>query len=542
MLGLMQDRPLLISSLIEFAALHHGDVEIVSRTVEGPVHRYSYKDCARRSRQLAESLEKLGVAQSDRIATLAWNGYRHVEIYYGVSGMGAVCHTINPRLFAEQIVYIVNHAEDKYLFMDLTFVPLVEKLVDQLPKVKGFVIMTDEAHMPETALPNVICYETLLASADEDYQWPIFDERTASSLCYTSGTTGNPKGVLYSHRSTLIHSYALCLPDALRLSSIETILPVVPMFHVNAWGIPYASAMCGTKMVMPGARMDGESLFELMESEQVTLSAGVPTIWMLLLTYMKENGKKLTSMQRTVIGGAAAPKAMIEAFEKDYNVNVIHAWGMTEMSPLGTACNLKKKHVNLSLDEKIELSLKQGRAIYGVDMKIIDGSGEELPWDGKAFGNLLVRGPWIASEYFKAEGDAAVDDDNWFDTGDVATIDADGYMQITDRSKDVIKSGGEWISSIALENEAVGCPGVAEAAVIAVSHPKWDERPLLLVVKDKGSAVTKDDIIEHLRGALANWQLPDDVIFLNELPHTATGKILKTKLRADYKDYKLPTA
>jgi fatty-acyl-CoA synthase len=541
MLGLMQDRPLLISSLIEFAGLNHGDEEIVSRTVEGPIHRYTYTDCLSRSRRLAKALAKLGVEKSDRIGTLAWNGYRHVEIYYGVSGMGAVCHTINPRLFPEQIVFIVNHAEDKYIFMDLTFVPLIEKLVGQLPEVKGFVIMTDEAHMPETALPNVICYETLVASADDDYQWPVFDENTASSLCYTSGTTGNPKGVLFSHRSTVLHSYAVCTPDALGLSNLETILPVVPMFHVNAWGIPYAAAMCGAKMVMPGARMDGEALFELMESEQVTLSAGVPTIWMMLLAYMKENNKKLTTMKRTVIGGAAAPKAMIETFEKDYNVNVIHAWGMTEMSPIGTACNLKKKHTGLSLDDKIELSLKQGRAVYGVDMKIVDGTGKELPWDGKAFGNLLVRGPWITSGYFKGEGGDAVDDDDWFDTGDVATIDADGYMQITDRSKDVIKSGGEWISSIDLENEAVGCLGVAEAAVIAVPHPKWDERPLLLVVKEQGAKVTKDEVIGHLGGSLAKWQLPDDVIFVDELPHTATGKLLKTKLRAEYKEHKLPT-
>jgi fatty-acyl-CoA synthase len=338
-----------------------------------------------------------------------------------------------------------------------------------------------------------------------------------------------------------LHSYAVCTPDALGLSNMESILPVVPMFHVNAWGIPYAAAMCGAKMVMPGARMDGEALYELMESEAVTLSAGVPTIWMMLLAYMKENDKKFTSMQRTVIGGAAAPKAMIETFEKDYNVNVVHAWGMTEMSPIGTACNLKKKHIGLSLDEKIELSLKQGRAVYGVDMKIVDGAGKALPWDGKAFGNLLVRGPWITSGYFKGEGGQAVDEDNWFDTGDVVTIDADGYMQITDRSKDVIKSGGEWISSIDLENEAVGCAGIAEAAVIAVSHPKWDERPLLLAVKEQGAAVTKDDVIDHLRGALAKWQLPDDVIFVEELPHTATGKILKTKLRAEFKDHKLPT-
>jgi fatty-acyl-CoA synthase len=541
MLGLMQDRPLLISSLIEFAALNHSEGEIVSRTVEGPVLQYTYKDCAARSRQLAKSLEKLGVEQGDRIGTLAWNGYRHVEIYYGVSGMGAVCHTINPRLFPEQIVYIVNHAEDKYIFTDLTFVPLLEKISDQIPQVKGFVIMTDESNMPETVLPNVICYENLLVTADDDYKWPVFDERTASSLCYTSGTTGNPKGVLFSNRSTVLHSYAVCTPDALGLSNMETILPVVPMFHVNAWGIPYAAAMCGAKMVLPGARMDGEALFELMESEQVTLSAGVPTIWMMLLAYMKENNKKFSTMQRTVIGGAAAPRAMIETFEKDYNVNVVHAWGMTEMSPVGTVCNLKKKHTNLSLDEKIDLSLKQGRAVYGVDMKIVDGTGKELPWDGKTFGNLLVRGPWITAGYFKSEGGSVVDDDDWFDTGDVATIDADGYMQITDRSKDVIKSGGEWISSIDVENEAVGCPGIAEAAVIAVSHPKWDERPLLIAIKKPDAAVTKEDVIEHLKGALAKWQLPDDVIFVDQLPHTATGKILKTKLRSEYRDYKLPT-
>jgi fatty-acyl-CoA synthase len=541
MFGLMQDRPLLISSLIEFAALNHDDVEIVSRTVEGHVHRYTYKHCAVRSRQLAIALEKLGVERGDRIGTLAWNGYRHVEIYFGVSGMGAICHTINPRLFPEQIAFIINHAEDTYIFLDVTFVPLLEKIVDHMPNVRGFVIMTDEANMPDTRLPNVICFETLLAGADDDYQWPVFDERTASSLCYTSGTTGNPKGVLYSNRSTVLHSYVVCGPDGLGLSNMETILPVVPMFHVNAWGIPYAAAMCGAKMVLPGARMDGESLFELMESEQVTLSAGVPTIWMMLLTYMKENNKKLTTMRRTVIGGAAAPKAMIETFEKDHNVNVVHAWGMTEMSPVGTVCNLKKKHAGLSLDEKIELSLKQGRPVFGVDMKIVDSTGKELPRDGKAFGNLLVRGPWITSGYFKAEGADAVDDDDWFNTGDVATIDADGYMQITDRSKDVIKSGGEWISSIDLENEAVGCSGVAEAAVIAVSHPKWDERPLLLIVKEQDADVTREEIIEHLRGSLAKWQLPDDVVFVDELPHTATGKILKTKLRSEYKDYKLPT-
>jgi acyl-CoA synthetase (AMP-forming)/AMP-acid ligase II len=542
MLGLMQDRPLLIADLIEFAAKHHAGEEIVSRTVEGPIHRYTYKDCAGRSRTLAKALEKLGVERHDRIGTLSWNGYRHVEIYYAVSGMGAVCHTINPRLFPDQIAYIVNHAEDKYIFLDLTFVPLIEKLAEHIGQVKGFVIMTDEAHMPDTSLPNGLCYETLMAGADDDYRWPVFDERTASSLCYTSGTTGNPKGVLFSHRSTVLHSYAVCSKDAVGISNQETILPVVPMFHVNAWGTPYAAAMCGAKLVLPGAKMDGESLYALMEDEKVTLSMGVPTVWMMLLAYMKENNKTFSSMQRTVIGGAAAPAAMIETFEKDYNVNVIHAWGMTEMSPVGTVCNLKKKHAGISPDDKIRLSLKQGRAVYGVEMKIVDSQGKELPWDGKAFGNLLVRGPWITSGYFKGEGGRAVDDDNWFDTGDVATIDPDGYMQITDRSKDVIKSGGEWISSIDVENSAVGCPGIAEAAVIAVPHPKWDERPLLLAVKKKDARVTKEDVLAHLGKTLAKWQLPDDVVFVDQLPHTATGKLLKTQLRAEYSNYQLPTA
>ena len=542
MLGLMQDRPLMISDLIEFAAMNHADGEIVSRTVEGPIHRYTYKECASRSRQLAKALGKLGVQQGDCMGTMAWNGYRHVEIYYAVSGMGAICHTINPRLFPEQVIYIANHAEDKYIFTDLTFVPLFDKLAEHLPNVKGYIVMTDEEHMPETSLPNVICYESLMATADDDYQWPTFDERTASSLCYTSGTTGNPKGASYSHRSTVLHSYAVCTPAGLGLSNAETILPVVPMFHVNAWGIPYAAAMCGAKMVMPGPQMDGESIYELMESEKVTISAGVPTIWMMLLAYMKENNKKFSSMQRTVIGGAAAPRAMIETFEKEYDVHVVHAWGMTEMSPIGTVCNFKKKHDSLSLDERLDLSLKQGRAVYGVDMKIVGPDGQKLPWDGKAFGNLMVRGPWITSGYFKGEGGDILDEEGFFDTGDVATIDADGYMQITDRSKDVIKSGGEWISSIDVENEAIGCKGIAEAAVIAVPHPKWDERPLLLAVKEENATVTKEDVIDHLKGSLAKWQLPDDVVFVDELPHTATGKILKTKLRSEYGDYKLPTS
>jgi len=537
----MQDRPLLISDLIEFAALHHGGEEIVSRTIEGPIHRYTYRQCAARARRLAKALLGLGVEKGDRIATLAWNGYRHVEIYYGISGMGAVCHTINPRLFPEQIGYIVNHAEDKYIFTDLTFVPLLEKLADQIKQVKGVVIMTDQAHMPQTQLPNVICYESLLDGVDDEFRWPLFDERTASSLCYTSGTTGNPKGVLFSHRSTVLHSYAICSKDAVALGNEETILPVVPMFHVNAWGVPYAAAMCGAKMVMPGARLDGASIYELLESEQVTIALGVPTVWMMLLAYMKENGKRLSSVQRTVIGGSAAPRSMIEAFEKEYDVRVIHAWGMTEMSPVGTVCNMKKKHKNISSEDKTKLQLKQGRAVYGVDMKIVDANGRDLPWDGRAFGNLLVRGPWITSGYFKGEGGGILDEEGWFDTGDVATIDPDGYMQITDRSKDVIKSGGEWISSIDVENSAVGCPGIAEAAVIAVPHPKWDERPLLIAVKKKDAQVTREDVLAHLKGTLAKWQLPDDVVFVDQLPHTATGKLLKTQLRDQYKNFKLPT-
>ncbi len=542
MLGLIQDRPLLISSLIEYAGTYHGDVEIVSRTVEGPIHRTNYRNVNSRAKKLAQALGKLGVELGDRIGTLAWNGYRHVEIYFGVSGMGAVCHTINPRLFPEQIAYIANHAEDKYIFVDLTFVPLIEALAKELPNVKGFVVMTDEAHMPESSLDNLICYETLVEAEDGDYEWPVFDENTASSLCYTSGTTGNPKGVLYSNRSTVLHSFCVCTNDGLGVCNRDSILPVVPMFHANAWGIPYAAAMSGAKMVMPGAAMDGASIYELMEAEGVTLSAGVPTVWLMLLGHVKENNLKFSSMNRTVIGGSAAPRSMIETFVNDYGVNVVHAWGMTEMSPLGTTGNLLKKHDDLPEDEKIDIRLKQGRAVFGVDLKIADDDGNELPRDGVAFGRLMVRGPWITSGYFRGEGGDVIDDEMWFDTGDVATLDPDGYMQITDRSKDVIKSGGEWISSIDVENEAIGCPGVVEAAVIAVPHPKWDERPLVIAVKEEDHPVTREEVIAHLESTLAKWQLPDDVVFVDELPHTATGKLLKTKLREEYKDYKLPTA
>ncbi|WP_025899274.1 3-(methylthio)propionyl-CoA ligase [Sneathiella glossodoripedis] len=542
MQGLIQDRPLLISSQIEYAGQYHGDVEIVSRTIEGPIHRTNYREVNLRSKKLAQALAKLGVEFGDRVGTLAWNGYRHLEIYFGVSGMGSVCHTINPRLFPEQITYIANHAEDKLIFTDLTFVPLLEAIADQLTSVKAFVIMTDESHMPETKLPNALCYETLVEAEDGDYEWPVFDEMTASSLCYTSGTTGNPKGVLYAHRSTVLHSYCVCTNDGLGVCNADSILPVVPMFHANAWGIPYAAAMSGAKMVMPGSEMDGKSIYELMEAEGVTLSAGVPTVWLMLLGYVKENNLKFSSMRRTVIGGSAAPRSMIETFVKQYGVNVIHAWGMTEMSPLGTTGNLLKKHQELPEEKQIDIRLKQGRIVYGVELKIVDDENNELPHDGVAFGRLMVRGPWITSGYFKSEGGGIIDEDGWFDTGDVATLDADGYMQITDRSKDVIKSGGEWISSIDVENEAVGCPGIVEAAVIAVPHPKWDERPLVIAVKEEGHPVTKEDVIAHLENTLAKWQLPDDVVFVDELPHTATGKLLKTALREQYKDYKLPTA
>ncbi len=541
--GLMQDTPLLISSLIEYAARYHGEREIVSRTIEGPIHRYTYADARRRSMRLANALTGLGVAQADRVATLAWNGFRHFELYYAVSGMGAVLHTINPRLFAEQIIYIANHSEAKLIFTDLTFVPLLEKIADKLAARPRFVVMTDEDHMPDTSLPGALCYETLLAAASDSFAWPALDERAASSLCYTSGTTGNPKGVLYSHRSTVLHSFAVCAGDGLGLSSRDVVLPVVPMFHVNSWGIPYAAAMCGAKLVLPGAGMDGASLYELLDSEKVTLSAGVPTVWLMLLDYLAAGNRRLRHMKRTVIGGSAAPRSMIETFERDYDVRVIHAWGMTEMSPLGTVGNMKPALADAPLEERLPFQLKQGRGVYGVEMKIVDDEGGELPRDGVAFGHLMVRGPWVTRGYYRGEGGDIVDAEGWFDTGDVSTIDGEGFMQITDRAKDVIKSGGEWISSIELENIAVGHPGVAEAAVIGVPHPKWDERPLLVVVRSGDAAdVDKASVLDFLRGKVARWWLPDDVVFVAEIPHTATGKIRKRTLREQFADYRFPDA
>jgi 3-(methylthio)propionyl---CoA ligase len=536
--GLMMDMPLLVSSLIEHAGLYHGDTEIVSRTIEGPIRRYTYADARKRAKQLAQALARLGVRPGDRVGTLAWNGYRHYELYFGVSGMGAVIHTINPRLFPEQLTYIVNHAEDAYVFFDLTFAPLVEKLAPECKAVKGWVAMTDRAHMPAVSVPKLLCYEELMAKEDGDYAWPELDERTASGLCYSSGTTGNPKGVLYTHRSTILHAYASSLPDVFNCSARSTVLPVVPMFHVNAWGIPYFGTLNGAKLVFPGAALDGKSLYELFESEKVTATAGVPTVWLGLLAHMKENKLRFGTLKSVVVGGSACPPAMIDTFQDEYGVACRHAWGMTEMSPLGTFYSPKNRHDALSGAARHELECKQGRAIYGVQMKIVDGEGKTLPRDGKAFGDLLVRGPWVMREYFKADGESPLRD-GWFPTGDVATIDPEGYMQITDRSKDVIKSGGEWISSIDLENIAVAHPAIAEAAVIGVPHPKWDERPLVVAVKKAGARVTREELLAFYQGKVAKWWLPDDVVFVEQLPHTATGKLLKTKLRQDFKDYRL---
>ncbi|HEV3240124.1 MAG TPA: 3-(methylthio)propionyl-CoA ligase [Casimicrobiaceae bacterium] len=538
--GLMMDVPLLISSLIRHADRYHGDAEIVSRTVEGPIHRYTYRDAHARARRLARALSRLGMARSDRIGTLAWNGYRHFELYYAVSGMGAITHTINPRLFHDQLAYIINHAEDRIVFFDLSFVALVERLAGVCKGVKHWVAMTDREHLPQTTVSGLLCYEELLAAESDDFDWPEFDENTASGLCYTSGTTGNPKGVLFSHRSTILHAYAISLPDTKCLSASSAVLAIVPMFHVNAWGIPYAAPLVGCKLVFPGPALDGASLYELFESEAVDSTSAVPTVWMNLLNYMQQNKLKFSTLKHTTIGGAACPPAMIRTLSEDFGVRVMHGWGMTEMSPVGTLNAPKKKHATASADAQFQLSLKQGRPLYGVDMKIVDGEGNELARDGKAAGNLLVRGPWIMHRYYRDAGDPLTPD-GWLPTGDVGTIDADGYLQITDRSKDVIKSGGEWISSIELENIAVGHPAVLEAAVIGVRHPKWDERPLLIVVKRQGADLTREALLDFYDGKIAKWWLPDDVVFVDELPHTATGKLSKRALRERFRDYRLPT-
>ncbi len=543
MLGLMQDWPLLAHKVLDHAAIYHPDQEIVSRSVEGPIHRQTYTDLNRRAKKLASGCEKHGIKLGDVVGTMAWNTYRHLETWYAVMGLGAIVHTLNPRLFPEQLVYIIDHAEDTCFFVDLTFVPILEGIQDKLPKIANFVVMTDRDHMPETSLRGVICYEELLASGDDDFTWPEFDENTACGMCYTSGTTGNPKGVVYSHRSNVLHGMATNMADALGFQSTDAVMPVVPMFHANAWSTAFSAPMAGAKMIMPGALMDCASIYELLDTEQATITLAVPTVWLMLLQYLEQNpDKKLDALKRVVIGGSACPESMMKAFEEDYDVEVIHAWGMTEMSPLGTLGTKKGGMETMSHEEWWPIKLKQGRPPFTVEMRITDDDGNELPRDGKAFGHLVVRGPCISKSYLKGEGGTILDNQGYFDTGDVSTVDEYGFMQITDRSKDVIKSGGEWISSIDLENIAVGHPDVAEAAVIGIEHPKWDERPLLVIVKKDGTDPDGADILKFMEGKIAKWWMPDAVAFVEEIPHTATGKISKLQLRQTFEGYKLPTA
>ncbi len=538
--GQMMQMPLLVSSLLVHAERHHPEQIVVSRRVEGDIHRETFVELAARSRKLANALKEMGIQQSERVATLAWNGYRHMEIYYAASGSGAVLHTLNPRLHPDQVVYIADHAEDQVLFFDLSFLPIIEAIAGRTKTIKAFIAMTDREHMPkDSKVTNLLCYEDLIENNSDEFSWPELDEQSACTLCYTSGTTGNPKGVLYSHRSTMLHTLAAALPDALNCSALDVILPVVPMFHVNAWGLPYIACLTGARMVFPGPGLDGKSLYELMETEKVTLSAGVPTVWQGLLGYMEANDLKFSSMKRTVIGGSACSPAMLKNFEHNFGVHVLHAWGMTEMSPIGTVMAFKPQHLNLSAEEKLALQTKQGRVVFGVDMKIVDFEGKELPRDGKESGDLLVRGHWIISSYFKGEGGEQLEQ-GWFPTGDVAKIDHDGLMQITDRSKDVIKSGGEWISSIEIENIAMAHPKVAMAACIVAYHPKWDERPLLVVMRKPGMEISRDEMIAFFDGKIAKWWTPDDVVFVDSMPLGATGKMQKNKLREQFAQHKLP--
>jgi len=543
MRGLMMDIPLSISGLIEYAADLHGTRTITSRRLEGDIHRYTYREARDRIAQLAHALRAFGVGEGDRVATIAWNGYRHFELYYAISSIGAVCHTINPRLHPDQLVYIVNHAEDRFLFVDLTFVPLVEALIDHLPTLESVVIMTDPAHMPETRLPEALCYETLVDGQPTEIDWPVFDENQAAGLCYTSGTTGNPKGVLYSHRSNVLHAFSVCMATSAALGQGQVMLPVVPLFHANAWVLPFVAPISGTDLVMPGAALDGASVFDLIDAEGVTVAFGVPTVWLWLLAEMEKRGAKPGKLATIGVGGSAAPRPMIETFEKKYGIEVEHGWGMTEMSPVGTLSGQSPEMSALTADQRIDIKARQGRRLWGVEMKIVDGDGADLPHDGKASGELLVRGPCVTSGYYNdaPATAAAFDDDGWFRTGDIAAIDGQGYLLIVDRTKDIIKSGGEWISSIDLENAAVGHPDVAQAAVIGLPHPEWGERPLLILVAREGATVKGEDVCAFLAEKVAKWWLPDDVVFLDELPLTATGKVRKATLRERFKDYVLPT-
>ena len=541
MLGLMQDWPLLCHRIIDHAAINHCDRPIVTRSVEGALHTTTYAQVRARARRVAQRLDRDGIRLGDRVATLAWNTWRHLEAWYGIMGLGAIYHTVNPRLFPDQIAWIVNHAEDRVLLTDLTFIPLLEKLADKLPSIERYVVLTDAVHMPTTSLNNAVPYEEWIGAVDGDFAWRMFDENTAAGMCYTSGTTGNPKGVLYSHRSNVLHGLTANGCDMKGYSSRDVVMPVVPMFHANCWAMMFAAPMAGASLVMPGPKLDGASVFELLDRYRVTCTAAVPTVWLMLLQHLEATGGKLPHLKRVVIGGSACPRAITRTFQDIYGVEVLHAWGMTEMSPLGTVCTLKPEYAGLGGDARLDIQQKQGHAPYMVEMKITDDAGQRLPWDGRTFGRLKVRGPAVARAYYKDDSDI-LDAEAFFDTGDVATIDEHGYMHITDRAKDVIKSGGEWISSIELENLAVGHPKVAEAAVIGVQHPKWDERPLLVIVLKRDQSATREEILAFMRGKVAKWWMPDDVAFVDEIPHTAAGKIQKTVLRQRFKDYVLPTA
>jgi fatty-acyl-CoA synthase len=541
MQGLMQDWPLLCHRIIDHAATNAGEQPVISRSIEGPMHTTNYAEIRRRALRVAQRLERDGVRLGDRVATLAWNSWRHLESWYGILGIGAIYHTVNPRLFTDQIVWIINHAEDRVIMTDVTFLPLLEKIADRIPTIERTIVYCDSAHMPQTSLRNAVPYEDWLAEADGDFAWKSFDENTAAGMCYTSGTTGSPKGVVYSHRSNVLHAMTALRPDMIGLSGRDIAMPVVPLFHANGWAIGFAAPMAGAALVLPGQKLDGPSIYQLLNDYKVTCTAAVPTVWLGLLQDLEKTGGKLPYLRRVVIGGSACPRAMISTFKNVYDVEVTHAWGMTEMSPLGTTCSLKAEYATLKGDALLDVLQKQGHSPFCVEMKITDDQGRRMPWDGKTFGRLKVRGPAVAKAYFKDDSNI-LDEEGFFDTGDVGTIDRHGYLNITDRSKDVIKSGGEWISSIELENLAVGHPKVAEAAVIGVRHPKWDERPLLVIVLKPGEKASKEELLAFLEGKIAKWWMPDDVAFVKEIPHTATGKILKTALRAQFKDYVLPSA